>query len=99
MELITYITTGEFDKKMTEEALCIPTDKANADAWPAELAEVKPGFDSTTTYYDLSLIHILHDLKTRQKRVEEAINSVYSFSAKRSFCVVWKSQNMLKILC
>ena len=52
MELITYITTGEFDKKMTEEALCIPTDKANADAWPAELAEVKPGFDSTTTYYD-----------------------------------------------
>ena len=52
MELITYITTGEFDKKMTEEALCIPTDKANADAWPAELTEVKPGFDSTTTYYD-----------------------------------------------
>ena len=52
MELITYITTGEFDKKMTEEALCIPTDKANAEAWPAELAEVKPGFDSTTTYYD-----------------------------------------------
>ena len=52
MELITYITTGEFDKKMTEEALCIPTDKANADAWPTELTEVKPGFDSTTTYYD-----------------------------------------------
>lgn len=52
MELITYITTGEFDKKMTEEALCIPTDKANADAWPAELTEVKPGFDSTTTFYD-----------------------------------------------
>lgn len=51
-ELITYITTGEFDKKMTEEALCIPTDKANADAWPAELAEVKPGFDATTTFYD-----------------------------------------------
>ena len=52
MELITYITTGEFDKKMTEEALCIPTDKANADAWPTELTEVKSGFDSTTTYYD-----------------------------------------------
>lgn len=51
-ELITYITTGEFDKKMTEEALCIPTDKANADAWPEALAEVKPSFDATTTYYD-----------------------------------------------
>ena len=51
-ELITYITTGDFDKKMTEEALCIPTDKANSDAWPTELAEVKGGFDATTTYYD-----------------------------------------------
>lgn len=51
-ELITYITTGEFDKKMTEEVLCIPTDKANSDAWPTELAGVKEGFDATTTYYD-----------------------------------------------
>ena len=51
-ELITYITTGEFDKKMTEEALCITTDKANSDAWPTELAGVKEGFDATTTYYD-----------------------------------------------
>lgn len=51
-ELITYITTGEFDKKMTEETLCIPTDKANSDAWPTELAGVKEGFDATTTYYD-----------------------------------------------
>lgn len=52
MELITYITTGDFDKQMTEEALCIPTDKANADAWPTELTEVKAGFDSTTVFYD-----------------------------------------------
>lgn len=51
-ELITYITTGEFDKKMAEEALCIPTDKANADAWPTELAEVKPAFEATGTFYD-----------------------------------------------
>lgn len=51
-ELIEYITTGEFDKKMTEEALCIPTDTANADAWPTELAGVKEGFDATSTYYD-----------------------------------------------
>ena len=40
-ELITYITTGDYDKEMTTEALCIPTDKANSDAWPTELAEVK----------------------------------------------------------
>lgn len=51
-KLIEYITTGEFDKKMTEEALCIPTDKANADAWPTELSGVKEAFDATTTYYD-----------------------------------------------
>ena len=51
-KLIEYITTGEFDKKMTEEALCIPTDKANADAWPTELAGVKEAFDATTTFYD-----------------------------------------------
>ncbi|WP_235899528.1 hypothetical protein [Suipraeoptans intestinalis] len=51
-ELITYIAAGDFDKKMTEEALCIPADKANADAWPTELQEVKPGFDATTTFYD-----------------------------------------------
>ena len=54
-ELITYITTGEFDQQMTEEALCIPTDTANSDAWPAELAEVKPGFDATATYYDYAV--------------------------------------------
>lgn len=40
-QLIEYITTGEYDKKMTEDALCIPTDKANSDAWPTELAGVK----------------------------------------------------------
>lgn len=52
MELITYITTGDFDKKMTEEALCIPTDKANNDAWPKELTAVKPEFEATTGFYD-----------------------------------------------
>lgn len=50
-ELITYITTGEFDKQMTEEALCIPTDKNNTE-WPAQLEAVKPGFDATKTYYN-----------------------------------------------
>lgn len=52
MELITYITTGDIDKKMISEAISIPTDKANADAWPKELTEVKAGFDATSTYYD-----------------------------------------------
>lgn len=52
MELITYITTGDFDKQMISDAMSIPTDQANADAWPDELAEVKPGFDATATYYD-----------------------------------------------
>ena len=51
-QLIEYITTGEYDKKMTEDALCIPTDKANSDAWPTELAGVKEAFDATTTFYD-----------------------------------------------
>lgn len=51
-ELIEYITTGEFDKKMTEEAMCIPTDSANGDAWPTELTEVKAGLEATTGYYD-----------------------------------------------
>ena len=40
-QLIEYITTGEYDKKMTEDALCIPTDKANSDAWPTELSRSK----------------------------------------------------------
>lgn len=52
MELITYITTGDLDKKMTEDAVCIPTDTANADAWPEALKDVKAGFDATTVYYD-----------------------------------------------
>ena len=51
-ELITYITAGDADKQMTTDALCIPADQANSDAWPEELTEVKPGFDATTTYYD-----------------------------------------------
>ena len=40
-QLIEYITTGEYDKKMTEDALCIPTDKANSDAWPTRTRRSK----------------------------------------------------------
>lgn len=50
-QLITYLTTGEFDKQFVEEAKCIPADKGNADAWPAELAEAQSVFDATTTRY------------------------------------------------
>lgn len=51
MELIKYITTGEFDKQMTQEALCIPADKTNSE-WPEQLADVQPGFSATTSFYD-----------------------------------------------
>mgnify|MGYP003772152821 CR=1 FL=1 len=51
-QLITYITTGTYDKEMVTEALSIPTDKANSDAWPKQLTTVKTFFDATKTYYD-----------------------------------------------
>lgn len=52
MELITYLTTGETDAAFVSDAMCIPADKANADNWPEELADVKSSFDATTSYYD-----------------------------------------------
>ncbi|MEF9941450.1 MAG: extracellular solute-binding protein [Lachnospiraceae bacterium] len=52
MELITYLTTGDADKAFINDAMSIPTDKNNGDAWPTELKDVKAGFDSTTTFYD-----------------------------------------------
>ncbi|MEF9840201.1 MAG: ABC transporter substrate-binding protein, partial [Lachnospiraceae bacterium] len=52
MDLITCITTGDMDKKMIDDAVSIPTDKANSDAWPKQLAGAKEGFDSTCIYYD-----------------------------------------------
>ena len=41
---------------------------------------------------------VLARLKKRQKKVEEVISFVYSFFARRSFCVVWQSLNMLRSL-
>lgn len=52
MDYITYITTGETDKAFATEALCIPADKNNGDAWPEELFGVKEQFDATTKFYD-----------------------------------------------
>ncbi len=52
MEFITYLTTGESDIAFTEDALCIPADKNNADKWPKQLELAKEGFDATTSFYD-----------------------------------------------
>ncbi len=46
-ELISYITQGEFDKMMSEQALCIPADVTNSE-WPPQVAAVKPVFESVT---------------------------------------------------
>lgn len=40
-KLITYITKGEFDKKLSVESAGIPADSANTE-WPAQLECVKP---------------------------------------------------------
>lgn len=49
-QLITYITKGEFDKKLSEESMGIPADTTNAE-WPAQLTDVKPVLDSFTIRY------------------------------------------------
>jgi raffinose/stachyose/melibiose transport system substrate-binding protein len=49
-DLITYITKGEFDAKLSTESIGIPADTSNTD-WPAMLAAIKPVLDSTTTRY------------------------------------------------
>ncbi|MFV0342503.1 MAG: ABC transporter substrate-binding protein [Anaerocolumna sp.] len=49
-ELITYITKGEYDKKLSDESVGIPADTSNAD-WPAMLEAVKPVLDATITRY------------------------------------------------
>ncbi len=49
-DLITYITKGEFDKKLSVESVGIPADSSNSE-WPEMLAAVKPVLESTTTRY------------------------------------------------
>ncbi|SHO52073.1 ABC transporter substrate-binding protein [Anaerocolumna xylanovorans] len=49
-ELITYITKGEFDAKLSEESIGIPADTTNKE-WPAALSAVKPVLDSLKTRY------------------------------------------------
>lgn len=50
-QLIEYLTTGDTDKNFVDQALCIPADKANGDAWPTQLEEAKSIMDTTTTRY------------------------------------------------
>lgn len=42
---------------------------------------------------------VLARLKNKATKAAEAISSACSFSARKSSCAVWKSQNMQKILC
>ena len=49
-KLITYITKGEFDKKLSEESLGIPSDTTNSE-WPVQLTDVKPVMESLKTRY------------------------------------------------
>ena len=49
-KLITYSTKGEFDKKLSEESLGIPSDTTNSE-WPVQLTDVKPVMESLKTRY------------------------------------------------
>lgn len=49
-KLITYITKGEFDAKLSKESIGIPADSSNTE-WPDLLKDVKPVMDSLKTRY------------------------------------------------
>lgn len=49
-KLIEYITKGEFDQKLSEYSVGIPSDSNNTE-WPAMLSDVKPVMDSLSTRY------------------------------------------------
>ncbi len=49
-DLITYLTKGEWDLKLSQGTLGIPADSTNTE-WPAQLAEVKPVLESLSTRY------------------------------------------------
>lgn len=50
-QLIQKITRGEFDKKLADASMGIPSDASNKD-WPAQLAEVKPVLEQTANRWD-----------------------------------------------
>lgn len=49
-DIITYITKGDFDAKLSADSVGIPADTRNTE-WPTLLADVKPVLDSLTTRY------------------------------------------------
>lgn len=49
-DLITYITKGEFDQKISIESVGIPADSTNTE-WPEMLAAVKPVLEGIKTRY------------------------------------------------
>ncbi|MDC7290295.1 ABC transporter substrate-binding protein [Blautia schinkii] len=49
-DLITYITKGEYDKKLSEMSVGIPADTTNAE-WPEMVACAKPLIDNSTTRF------------------------------------------------
>ena len=49
-ELITYITKGEFDLKLSQESVGIPADTSNTQ-WPEMLANVRPVMNETLVRY------------------------------------------------
>lgn len=49
-EFITFLTRGEYDKKLAAESLGIPSDPANEE-WPAQLADAKELLAQLTTRY------------------------------------------------
>lgn len=49
-DLITYITKGEYDKKLADLSVGIPADTANAE-WPEMVACAKPAMDASTARF------------------------------------------------
>ncbi|MDO4275509.1 MAG: ABC transporter substrate-binding protein [Eubacteriales bacterium] len=50
LDLITYITKGEYDKKLSEASVGIPADTTNSE-WPEMVACAKPVMDNSTTRF------------------------------------------------
>jgi len=49
-QLLEWLTQGEWDLKLTEESVSIPSDTRNTE-WPAQLVNVKPIIEGTEHYF------------------------------------------------
>lgn len=52
-DLITMLTRGEWDKKLSEESLAIPADINNKE-WPEQIMDAKPYMDNCTEIFPIS---------------------------------------------